>query len=85
MKRDPVTAVAIAADLEHVEALPPISRARHRPLTTDELRTAAAAVEDAGGRLVSLASAELKAVAGAVDSVRELARACWAAELEASR
>ena len=103
MKRDPVTAVAIAADPEHVEVLPWFSRARYRPLTTDELRTAAAAVEDAGASLVSvplgdgdgwrcyvregdcLVSAELEAVACAVDSVRDIARACRAAEPEASR
>ena len=85
MKRGPVTAVAIAANLEHVEALPWLSCASHRTLNTDELRKTTAAVEDGGARLVSLAGAQLEAVVGAVDSVRELARACRAAELEASR
>ena len=53
--RPPVCAVAtVAPDLEHVEALPWLSRARHRHLDADELRTAAAAVEDAGAVLVSV-------------------------------
>ena len=93
--RPPVCAVAtVAADLEHVEALPWLARARHRPLDTDELRTAAAAVlvsvplEDGSGWrcfvregecLVSLASADLVDVERAVQSVRSLVAECEAA------
>ena len=57
MKAGPTTAVALIApdpDLGAVEALPWLKSARHRPLNPDELRTAGAAVEDAGAHLVSV-------------------------------